>query len=74
MQIVFSSEEYLEYVDSGFNDVVGVFVNGQPAQLTVGTGEISIDNINDQTNSNLYIDNPATADTYTPKWTGSRLR
>lgn len=29
MQITFSSEEYLEYVGSGFNDAVGIWVNGQ---------------------------------------------
>lgn len=57
MQITFSSEEYLEYVGSGFNDAVGVWVNGVPARLTVGDGEISINNINPTTNGNLYIDN-----------------
>ncbi|WP_103258628.1 choice-of-anchor L domain-containing protein [Tabrizicola aquatica] len=57
MQITFSSEEYLEYVGSGFNDAVGVWVNGQKAELTVGNGDISIDNINPTTNSNLYVDN-----------------
>jgi hypothetical protein len=57
MQITFSSEEYLEYVGSGFNDAVGVWVNGQPATLTVGNGDVSIDNINPTSNSNLYIDN-----------------
>lgn len=57
MQIIFSSEEYLEYVGSGFNDAVGIWVNGQKAQLTVGDGDISIDNINPTTNGNLYVDN-----------------
>lgn len=57
MQITFSSEEYLEYVGSGFNDAVGIWVNGQKAQLTVGDGDISIDNINPSTNGNLYVDN-----------------
>lgn len=57
MQITFSSEEYLEYVGSGFNDAVGVWVNGQKAQLTVGDGDISINNINPTSNGNLYIDN-----------------
>jgi hypothetical protein len=57
MQITFSSEEYLEYVGSGFNDAVGVWVNGQKAQLTVGDGDISIDNINPSSNGNLYVDN-----------------
>jgi hypothetical protein len=57
MQITFSSEEYLEYVGSGFNDAVGVWVNGQKATLTVGDGDISIDNINPTRNGNLYVDN-----------------
>ena len=57
MQIVFSSEEYLEYVGSGFNDAVGVWVNGEPAVLTVGDGDISINNINPGSNGSLYVDN-----------------
>jgi hypothetical protein len=57
MQISFSSEEYLEYVGSGFNDAVGVWVNGQKAELTVGNGDISINNINPGSNGDLYIDN-----------------
>ncbi len=60
MQVVFSSEEYLEYVDSGFNDAVGIWVNGVKAELTVGDGDITINNINDDSNSNLYVDNPRT--------------
>lgn len=62
MQIQFASEEYLEFVNSGFNDAVGVWVNGEKADLTVGDGDITIDNINDTTNQNLYIDNPAGSD------------
>lgn len=62
MQIVFSSEEYLEWVGQGFNDIVAVWVNGTQAQLTVGSGDISIDNINTGSNSNLYLDNPDTLD------------
>ncbi|MGL4238080.1 choice-of-anchor L domain-containing protein [Tabrizicola sp.] len=57
MQITFSSEEYLEYVGSGFNDAVGVWVNGEKAELTVGNGDISVDNINPTNNENLYVDN-----------------
>ena len=57
MQISFSSEEYLEYVGTGFNDAVGVWVNGVKATLTVGTGDISINNINPGSNGNLYVDN-----------------
>ncbi|OZA11783.1 MAG: hypothetical protein B7Y02_08265 [Rhodobacterales bacterium 17-64-5] len=57
MQVTFSSEEYMEFAKSGFNDAVGVCVNGEKAQLTVGDGDISIDNINAFSNSPLYIDN-----------------
>lgn len=70
MQVVFSSEEYLEYVDSGFNDAVGIWVNGEPAELTVGTGDITINNINDVSNSNLYVDNAQNADTYNTQMDG----
>ncbi|WP_299921990.1 choice-of-anchor L domain-containing protein [uncultured Pelagimonas sp.] len=70
MQIVFSSEEYLDFVDGGFNDAVGIWVNGIQAELTVGSGEISIDEINDVDNSNLYIDNAATDDTYNTEMDG----
>lgn len=70
MQIVFSSEEYLEYVDGGFNDAVGVWVNGVQAQISVGSGDISIDNINDEDNENLYIDNASTDDTYNTEMDG----
>lgn len=57
MQITFSSEEYLEYAGSGFNDAVGVWVNGQKAVLTVGDGDISVGNINPKSNGDLYVDN-----------------
>lgn len=70
MQVTFSSEEYLEYVDSGFNDAVGIFVNGEQAELTVGDGDITINNINDESNSNLYVDNPASAEDYNTEMDG----
>lgn len=58
MQFVFGSEEYLEYVNSGFNDAFGVFVNGEKLDITFGTGDVTINNINNQINQNLYVDNP----------------
>jgi hypothetical protein len=70
MQVVFSSEEYLEYVNSGFNDAVGIWVNGEPAVLTVGSGDITINNINDESNSNLYLDNPASGDVFNTEMDG----
>lgn len=70
MQLVFSSEEYLEYIASGYNDAVGVWVNGVQAKLTVGTGEISIDSINNVNNSNLYVDNPSSTSPYNTEMDG----
>ncbi len=70
MQVVFSSEEYLEYTNSGFNDAVGIWVNGEPAELQVGSGNISIDEINDQSNENLYVDNPASDEQYNTEMDG----
>ncbi|MGX9356254.1 choice-of-anchor L domain-containing protein [Roseobacteraceae bacterium S113] len=70
MQVTFSSEEYLEYVNSGFNDAVGIWVNGEQAELTVGDGDITINNINDESNSNLYVDNAASDDTYNTEMDG----
>ncbi|QYZ69215.1 choice-of-anchor L domain-containing protein [Neotabrizicola shimadae] len=59
MRLVFASEEYLEWVKSGFNDAVGIWVNGQKIELALGDGDISIDNINTGSNANLFIDNRA---------------
>lgn len=55
MQLVFSSEDYLEWVKSGYNDAVGIWVNGKQAQLALGDGDISIDNINTVSNPNLFL-------------------
>lgn len=70
MQLVWSSEEYLEFVNKGYNDAFAVWVNGVPAALTIGTGDITIDNINTVSNENLYIDNPAASNTYNTEMDG----
>ncbi|WP_168733043.1 choice-of-anchor L domain-containing protein [Aliigemmobacter aestuarii] len=57
MRLVFGSEEYLEWVHSGYNDAVGIWVNGVKVELALGDGDISIDNINTGTNANLFRDN-----------------
>ena len=45
-------------------------MNGVQAQISVGSGNISIDNINDEDNANLYADNPAAVDTYNTEMDG----
>lgn len=55
---VFASEEYNEYVNLGFNDVFGFFVDGVNIALIPGTTDpVSIDNINLGANPGLYNDN-----------------
>jgi hypothetical protein len=62
---VFSSEEYNKFVGSPFDDVFGFFVNGADYARVPGTGTplagtgqtVSVNTINDQVNSQYYIDN-----------------
>jgi gliding motility-associated-like protein len=60
---VFGSEEYLEYVDAGFNDVFGLFISGpgidgnQNIAKLLNQTVVSIDNVNNVKNSAFYIDN-----------------
>lgn len=71
MQFVFSSEEYLEYINQGYNDVFGVWVNGVFAPVSVLEGGVaSIDTVNNTVNSNLYLDNPAGTDPYNTEMDG----
>ena len=53
---VFSSEEYNEYVGSSYNDVFAFYVNGQNC-ATVQGGAVSINTINNDSNSAQYVDN-----------------
>ncbi|MCV2893760.1 Hint domain-containing protein [Lentibacter sp. XHP0401] len=76
MQFVFTSEEYLEYVNGGVNDAMGVWVNGTYIPLTLADGStqnVTIDTINDGTNSNLYVDNPSALDTYNTEMDGGTV-
>lgn len=57
MTFTFASEEYPEYINSIYNDMVGVWVNGVPVQAAFGNGDISVTNINGETAPNLYLDN-----------------
>lgn len=68
MQFVFSSEEYPEYASGAYQDFVGVWINGQQVQLTVGDGDIDPNNVNAGANQNLFIDN--TSDQYNTEMDG----
>ncbi|WP_298391692.1 choice-of-anchor L domain-containing protein, partial [Flavobacterium sp.] len=68
---VFGSEEYLEFVNGGFNDVFGFFLSGPGITGTFTGGAanialvpsttipISIDNVNDVLNPTYYVNNGA---------------
>ena len=66
---VFGSEEYLEFVNLGFNDPFAFFISGPGfsgpflngaeniALVPMTTTPVSIDNVNDLVNSQYYVDN-----------------
>jgi len=68
LQFVFSSEEYPEFAGSIYNDIVGVWVNGEVVDLAVGNGNVTPTNVSDTSNENLYVDN--TNDDYNTEMDG----
>ncbi len=61
---VFGSEEYLEFVEGGFSDVFGFFISGPGidgaqnlAVLPNTQTPVSVSTINNNTNSNYYVNN-----------------
>lgn len=56
VRYLFASEEYLAYVNSDFNDVMGVFVDGQNCALVAGL-PVSVNAINPGLNADKYVDN-----------------
>ena len=54
---VFASDEYLDFVSSGFNDNARILVNGTNVALTPSGAVASIDTINDTVDSAFYVDN-----------------
>lgn len=72
---VFGSEEYLEWVSSGYNDAFAFFISGpgivgqQNIALVPGTSTpVTIDNVNNGTNSQYYVMN---GDGYTAPFNAS---
>jgi len=60
---VFGSEEYNEFVNSGFNDVFAFFVNGQNVALLPGTNTpVAIDTVNLKSNAQFYRNNAPPGD------------
>ncbi|MBT8412213.1 MAG: choice-of-anchor L domain-containing protein, partial [Octadecabacter sp.] len=57
MQFVFSSEEYPEYTNSIYNDMVGVWINGTHVPLSISSSPTAIGAVNQSNNINLYNDN-----------------
>ncbi len=68
MNYVFASDEYPEYVNTGFDDVFAIFLNGSNAALlpdslapvsidSVNNGNPVIKGLNFATNPNLFLDN-----------------
>ena len=68
IDFVISSEEYPEYINSAYNDVIGVWVNGVQATVSIGDGSASVSNINGTDTENLYVDN--TGDQYNTEMDG----
>ncbi|WP_300515454.1 Hint domain-containing protein [Aliiroseovarius sp.] len=56
LQFTFASEEYPEYAGSIYNDIVGIWVDGEYVELSIG-GDTSVGNVSDASNENLYVSN-----------------
>ena len=68
MQFIFASEEYPEFTNSLYQDMVGVWINGTQVDLSVGDGDTDPSNLNGTDNSNLFVDN--TGDDYNTEMDG----
>mgnify|MGYP000082478550 CR=1 FL=1 len=68
MEFVFSSEEFPEFQNSIYQDVVAVWVNGSVVEMDVSGGTANPGNISASINENLYLDN--TGDDYNTEMDG----
>ena len=67
MQFTFASEEYPEYVNSIFNDAVGIWINGQLVMSPI-LNVTQINTVNQSSNESLFVDN--TGDDYNTEMDG----
>jgi len=58
LRFVFASDEYPEYSNSIYNDIVGVWINGTFVNPEVAA-TASVTSVNQTTNQNLYVSNTA---------------
>jgi len=56
-EYIFASEEYNEYVDLGFNDVFGLFVDGQNIALLPNLTTVGVTNVNKSDNPSFFREN-----------------
>ena len=68
LEFVFASEEYPEYAGSIYNDMVGIWIDGNVVPLAAGNGLASVGNINQSGGINLFVSN--TADQYNTEMDG----
>ena len=71
IKFVFASEEYPEFSNSIYNDLIGIWSNGNLVPLAVGDGLTSVGNINQFDSANLFVDN--TADQFNTEMDGFTL-
>lgn len=58
IRYLFATEEYPEFVNSSFNDVMGIFVDGKNCANVPGTSTpVSVNTINSELNTQYFVDN-----------------
>lgn len=68
---IFGSEEYLEFVGSGFNDSFQLLLNGTNiATLPNGGGDVTINNVNPGSNAAFFVNNPQGTGPYDLQYDG----
>lgn len=71
IEYAFASEEYPEYVNSSYNDVLAISLNGQNCAVVPATNEtISVNTVNHLVNSQYYVDNQTGAWGYNTAFNG----